>query len=102
MACQEAGLPDKLVHDMRRTAIRHFNRMGIPDRVAMALAGHKTRSVYDRYNIVSKEDLKEAAKRLDQAAEPRMEDSGHTFGHTGLCRFSNFAPKCLKRFMRPG
>lgn len=68
-ACQEAGVQDKLVHDMRRTAIRQFNRLGITDKVAMALSGHKTRSVYDRYNIVSKGDLKEAARRLDGASQ---------------------------------
>ena len=96
-ACTKAGCPGRIPHDLRRTAVRNLVRAGVPERVAMQMTGHKTRSVFERYNIVSECDLVEAAKKLNTlqpvppaldrdglaATKPAQRRSRAQFGHSG-------------------
>lgn len=64
-ACKAAGCPGNLIHDMRRSAVRTFERAGVPRSVAMSIVGHKTESIYRRYAIVDEAMQQEAAALLD-------------------------------------
>ncbi len=72
-ACKRAGLPGRLLHDLRRSAVRNLERAGVSRSAAMKLTGHKTEAVYRRYAIVSESDLREAGAKL--ALSPSNGDS---------------------------
>jgi integrase len=63
-ACLFAGYPDRVAHDLRRTAVRNLERAGVSRSAAMKMTGHKTEAVYRRYAIVDEAMLREGADKL--------------------------------------
>jgi len=74
-ACAKAGFPGRLVHDLRRSSARNLVRAGVSERVAMTLTGHLTRSIFDRYHIVSNSDQVEAVRKLAELHDVRESES---------------------------
>jgi integrase len=63
-ACRAVGLPGRIPHDFRRTAVRNLERAGVSQSAAMKLTGHLTAEVYRRYAIVDEAMLKEGVAKL--------------------------------------
>ena len=69
-AVTAAGFPNLLFHDLRRSAIKFADQeAGISQRLVRLMSGHKTESVYNRYNIGDGRDISKMAERLDAAVK---------------------------------
>jgi integrase len=75
-ACELAGFPNKIFHDFRRTAARNFSRAQVPESVAMSITGHKTNSIYRRYNITNMDDKRNALLSTEEHLKSQSKTTG--------------------------
>jgi len=68
------GVPGLLFHDFRRSSVRNMIRRGVPQKTARTVSGHKTDAVFSRYNIVSEDDIRDAARRIEEGAKAAVSD----------------------------
>jgi integrase len=88
-ACKKAGLEGLWFHDLRRSFVTNARRRGVPESVIMKMTGHKTRSVFDRYNVVSEDDLHEAVKLIESKAGKIPGQLGHFLDTCGSVAAAN-------------
>lgn len=71
-------LPSLLFHDLRRSAVRNMIRRGVPQKTARQISGHKTDSIFSRYNIVSEDDIADAARKIEEGAKAALKGIIHS------------------------
>jgi integrase len=86
--CKKAGCPNLLFHDLRRSAIRNMRLAGVEESVAMKISGHRTRAVFDRYDIVGPRDIREAAAKMERRLSESLGTISGTIAVSGQAKKS--------------
>jgi integrase len=89
--CCAAGVPELIVHYLRKTAARDLRRAGVSENVVMAIGGWNTRSVLDRYSITSETDVADAVRKLQVDRRERSR-YGHVQAQAEPKAETNVAP----------
>lgn len=71
-----AGVPQLLFHDLRRSAVGNMVRDGVSEKQAMTVSGHRTRSIFDRYHIVDRTQMKAVTRKMEHGAQSRIREAG--------------------------
>ena len=71
-ACDTAEIEDLWFHDLRRSYVTNARRRGVEESVVMKITGHKTRQVFDRYNVVNESDIHSAARKVEEGREEAL------------------------------
>lgn len=83
--CKAAGSPGLLFHDLRRTAARNLRRAGVAENVIMQIGGWRTRSVFDRYAIITENDIVDAVRKLEADLRRRFAGITRSGSRARLC-----------------
>lgn len=97
VACKAAKLEGRIMHDLRRSAVRNLVNAGVPELTAMKLTGHKTRAVFDRYNIVSRSETAGAVEKLSAYLTDLAGKEGHKKGTNSAGGVKPAEPEDLKK-----
>ena len=85
-ACEGAGIKGLWFHDLRRSFVTNARRRGVAESVVMKMSGHKTRAIFDRYNIINDEDLRTGIERIEEGRRAELAAQAKTAASTRAVR----------------